>query len=53
VHDVVTRAQRLTTAKVGDARTVLLKQYVYAPGVNGFQFPFKSGVDSLSAKFSC
>ena len=32
MHDVVARAQRLSTAKVGDARSVLLKQYVYAPG---------------------
>src|SRR5450830_689831 len=31
-HEVLACAQRLATAKVSDARSVLLKQYVYAPG---------------------
>ena len=39
MHDVVTRAQRLTTAEVGDARSVLLKQYVHAFGHEGGDQP--------------
>ena len=31
-NDVVARAQRLSTAKIGDARSVLFKKYVYAHG---------------------